>query len=71
MFDVKDTIPDGSGPWFISLHVWAVMPFYNITSDTDSSNSDGYHNYLRSGTDKQFQLCPTSTNKVISFLKIF
>ena len=36
-------------------------------SNIDSSNSDGYQKYL-TGTDKRFQLHPTSTNKVLSLL---
>ena len=38
-----------------------------LASNIDSSNSDGYQKYL-TGTDKRFQLNPTSTNKVLSLL---
>ena len=38
-----------------------------LASNIDSSNSDGYQKYL-TGTDKRFQLHPTSTNKVLSLL---
>jgi len=38
-----------------------------LASNIDSSNSDGYQKYL-TGTDKRFQLRPTSANKVLSLL---
>ena len=40
-----------------------------LASNIVSSNSDGYQKYV-TGTDKRFQLHPTSTNKVLSLLNL-
>ena len=46
-------------------HFATISP--ELASNIDSSNSEGYQKYL-TGTDKWFQLHPTSTNKVLSLL---
>ena len=70
MFQEKNPTTFLCLPWAIWLnqcnnHFATIGP--KLASNIDPSNSDGYQKYF-TGTDKRFQLCPTSVNKVLSFL---